>query len=104
MAEVLGGLVSKARDAIRDEFDLLLAILGAGAPAAVVEAVRSWFPEQTEGIGDETLAAIIGFVIWYFGGRIHPRLVPFGFGMFLASVGAWSEGLVSQLLGMLKKG
>ena len=103
MAEVVRGLVSKVRESITDEVDLVLMILGAGAPAAAVELIRSYFPEQTEGMADETLAAIAGFVIWYFGGRIHRRLTPFGLGMFIASVGAWSSSIVESILGMFKK-
>lgn len=103
MAEILGGIVAKARAAMTDGIDLLLAVIGAGASASVVEVVRSWFPEQTEGLTDETLAAAIGFALFYFGDRIHPRLVPFGFGVFLSSVGAWSSEWVAGIISMLKK-
>ena len=103
MSEILAGIVDKARDAMKDGTDLILAIVGAGSSMAVLEVVRSWFPEQLEGVADETLAAGIGFALFYFGDRIHARLVPFGFGMFLASVGAWSSEFVGGLIGMLKK-
>ena len=103
MAEILTGIVEKAREAITDGTDLILAIVGAGSSMAVLEVVRSWAPEQLEGIADETLAAGIGFALFYFGGRIHKRVVPFGFGMFLASVGAWSSEFVGGIIGMLKK-
>ena len=103
MAEVLRGVVDKAKAALTDGTDLILCIVGAGAPAAVIEVVRGWFPEQTEGIEDETLAAGVGFALFYFGDRIHKRVVPFGLGMFLAAVGAWSSEWVAGLILMLKK-
>ena len=103
MAEVLGGIVAKARAAISDGLDFLLVIVGVGATASIIEAVRSWFPEQTEGIGDETLGAIIGFLLFYFGDRIHRRLTPFGLGVFLESLGAWSEGMVREIFKVFKK-
>ena len=103
MSEILGGIVDKARAAITDGIDFLLVIVGVGATASIIEAVRSWFPEQTEGIGDETIGAIIGFLLFYFGDRIHRRLVPLGLGVFLESIGAWSEEYVSQLFAMFKK-
>ena len=101
--EILAGIVTKARDAISDTKGLVLAIAGAGASAALVEIVRSWLPEQTEGMADETLAAAIGFLMFYFGDRLHPLLVPFGFGAFLASVGAWSSEWIAGIILMLKK-
>ena len=103
MAEVLGGIVSKARAAITDGIDLLLVIVGAGSSATLVDIVKSWFPEQTSGISDETLAAVISFLIFYFGDRIHRRLVPFGLGAFIASTGAWASAYVSDFLEMFKK-
>ena len=103
MAEVLRGIVEKARGAMTDGIDLILAVVGAGSSAAMLEVVRSWFPEQLEGVADETLMAGVGFALFYFGDRIHPRLVPFGFGMFLASVGAWSSEFVESFILMLKK-
>ena len=103
MAEVLGGIVAKARSALTDGIDFVLAIIGSGASASVVEVVKSWFPEQTEGISDETLAAVVSFLIFYFGDRIHRRLTPFGLGMFLASVGAWSAEYTASIFEMFKK-
>jgi len=103
MAEVLGGLVSKARECFTDTIDLLLVILGVASTSAVVEAVRSWLPEQTTGVTEETLASVIGFILWYFGGKIHKRLVPFGFGIFLAGIGSWASSWVAPLFAFLKK-
>jgi hypothetical protein len=103
MAEVLGGLVSKARECFSDTVDLLLVILGVASTSAVVEAVRSWLPEQTKTVAEETLASVIGFLLWYFGDKIHKRLTPFGFGIFLAGIGAWASSWVAPLFEMLKK-
>ena len=103
MAEILGGIVAKARAALTDGIDLLLAVAGAGGSAAVVEVVKSWFPEQTAGLTDESIGAIIGFVLFYWGDRIHRRLVPFGLGVFLSSVGAWTSEWVSSVISMLTK-
>jgi hypothetical protein len=103
MAEVLGGLVSKARECFTDTIDLLLVILGVASTSAIVEAVRSWLPEQTAGVTEETLASVIGFILWYFGSKIHKRLSPFGFGVFLAGIGAWASSWVAPLFSFLKK-
>ena len=103
MAEILGGIVTKARDSIKDGVDLLLVIVGAGASSAVVEVIRSWLPEQTEGMADEALVTAVGFLLFYYGDRIHPKLVPFGFGILIAGVGAWSSEWVAGILLMLKK-
>jgi len=103
MAEFLGGIVARARMAITDWIDFLLVLAGAGTSATVVEIVRSWFPEQTKDIKDETLATAIGFLLFYFGGRIHSRLTAFGLGVFIASAGAWVGEYVKGFLEMLKK-
>ena len=101
--EILAGIVAKAKAAIVDGVDLLLVVAGAGASAAILEVVKSWFPEQTADIADETLAAAVGFALFYFGDRIHPKLVPFGLGVFIAAVGAWSSEWVAGIILMLKK-
>ena len=103
MAAILGGIIDKARGAITDSIDFVLAVVGAGASASLVEIVRSWFPKQTEGMSDETVAAIASFLIFYFGDRIHRRLVPFGYGAFLSSVGAWSSQYTKDIFEMFKK-
>lgn len=103
MSEILAGVVDKARASIVDETSLIAAVAGAGGVAAIVEVVRSWFPSQTEGVADETVAAIGGFILFYYGERIHPLLVPFGFGAFLSGVGAWSSEFVEGIILALKK-
>ena len=103
MSEILGGLVEKASGAIKDGTDLIAAVVGAGASGALVEVIRSWLPAQTEGMGDEAVAAIAGFLLFYYGDRLHPILVPFGFGAFLSGVGAWSAEWVEGIILMLKK-
>lgn len=103
MAEILGGITAKARGALTDGMDLVLAIMGSGAVATLVEIVKSWFPEQTSGMTDETIAALVSFVIFYWGDRIHKRLVPFGLGAFLSAVGAWSSEWIAGLLAVFKK-
>ena len=103
MSEILGGIVEKARSAITDGTDLLICIAGAGATGALVEVIRSWLPEQTKGVADETLVAVAGFLLFYYGDRVHRLLVPFGFGVFLAGIGAWSSDFVAGIVLMLKK-
>lgn len=103
MSEMLSGIVEKAQASVKDETDLIAAIAGAGGAAAIVEVVRSWFPSQTEGMADETVAAIGGFLLFYYGDRVHELLVPFGFGAFLSGVGAWSSEWVEGLILSLKK-
>ena len=100
---ILGGIISRIRAAVTDSIDLVLLVAGAGASGAIVEVVRSWLPEQTAGMADETLAAAVGFVLFYWGDRIHKRLVPFGLGVFLSGVGAWSSGYVEGIISMLTK-
>lgn len=103
MSEIFSGIIEKARGSITDGTDLLLAIAGAGSLAALVEVIRSWLPEQTAGMEDETVAMVAGFLLFYFGDRIHPKLVPFGLGAFLSGVGAWSSEWVAGIILMLKK-
>jgi hypothetical protein len=102
MAEVVGGIVGKIRSAFVDGLDLALAILGAALSAKVVELFKKYLPGSC-GLGDETLAAAIGFALFYFGDRIHKRVVPFGVGLFIAGAGAWAksyvEGLFSKITG-----
>jgi hypothetical protein len=101
MSEILGGIVDKAK--LKDSIDFILAVVGAGSAGALVDTIRSWLPEQTKGMTDETLAAVASFLIFYFGDRIHKRLTPFGFGMLLDSVGAWVGGYTKSFWDMLKK-
>jgi len=103
MSSIVSGITGKASNAVNTPSKLLVAIIGAGASASVVEVIKSWFPEQTAQLGDETIAAAVGFALFYFGDRIHPLVQSFGFGMFFSSVGAWSAGLVEQVIGMFKK-
>ena len=101
--DVLGGLVVKAQATIGDGTDLALVVGGAAGAAAVLEVVRSWFPDQTADISDEVLAVIAGGLMWYYGERLHERLVPVGFGVAVTGAGGWSEEWVSGIIQMLKK-
>jgi len=103
MAAMLTGIVEKARGAITSGTDLILAVVGAGASAALVTVIKSWLPEQTAGMEDDTIAAIAGFLLFYYGDRIHPMLVPFGLGAFLSGVGAWSAEWTEGFILMLQK-
>ena len=103
MSEILGGIVEKAQGAITDGTELIVAVAGAGSSGALIEVVRSWLPSQTEGMADETVAAAAGFLLFYYGDRVHRLLVPFGFGAFLSGVGAWSAEFVEGIVLMLKK-
>jgi uncharacterized protein (DUF697 family) len=100
---VLEGIVTKVRESVRDFWDFVLVVVGNASASAIVETIRSWLPEQTKGLTDEALAAIVGFLMFYFGDKLHRRLVPFGFGVFLAGVGALASGYVSGLFEMFKK-
>ena len=100
---MLEGIVEKARATIEDGTDLALVVAGSGGAGALSEVVKSWLPEQTKDLGDETIAAIAGGLIWYFGDRLHDRLVPFGFGVLLEGIGAWSSEWVAGIIDMLKK-
>lgn len=82
---------------------MLLLVAGAGGAMALVGVVRSWLPEQTEGMADEMVAAAIGFLLFYWGERLHPRVPAFGLGIFIAGVGAWSSEFVEGFIGMLTK-
>jgi hypothetical protein len=100
---VLEGIVTKVRENFKDMWDFVLAIVGNASASAIVETIRSWLPEQTKALTDEALAAIIGFVMFYWGDKLHRRLVPFGFGVFMAGVGALASGYISGLFEMFKK-
>ena len=101
--DFLAGLVEKAQATISDGTDLALVVGGASGAAAVLEVVRSWFPEQTADISDEVLAIIAGGLLWYFGERLHEKLVPVGFGVVVTGAAGWSEEWVSGIITMLAK-
>ena len=101
--DFLEGLIKKSQATIGDGTDLALVVGGAAGAAAVLEVVRSWFPDQTADITDEVLAIIAGGLIWYYGERLHERLVPVGFGVVVTGAGGWSEEWVSGIIQMLKK-
>ena len=101
--DFLAGLVKKSRATIGDGTDLALVVGGASGAAAVLTVVRSWFPEQTSDISDEVLAVIAGGLLWYYGERIHERLVPVGFGVAVVGAAGWSEEWVSGIISMLEK-
>ncbi|GAI02762.1 unnamed protein product, partial [marine sediment metagenome] len=71
--------------------------------AAIAEVVRTWFPEQTEGRSDETLAAAAGAALLYYGDRLHEKLPKVGLGFFLSALGALSAEYTSSIFEMLKK-
>jgi hypothetical protein len=98
MAAILGGIVDRARMAITDGFDLLLLVTGAGTAGLVTGLIRKYVPQIGATITDEMLASAIGFLLFYFGGRIHRRLVPFGLGVFVAGLGSFVGGLVGKTL------
>ncbi len=99
----LEGLVERAQATISDGTDLALVVGGASGAAAILTVVRSWFPEQTSDISDEVLAIIAGGVLWYFGERLHEKLVPVGFGVVVTGAAGWSEEWVSGIISMLEK-
>ena len=101
--DILAGIVAKAQATIGDGTDLALVVGGAAGASAVLEVVRSWFPEQTADISDEVLAVIAGGLMWYYGERLHERLVPVGLGVAVIGAGGWSEEWVSGIITMLKK-
>lgn len=101
--DILAGIVQRAQATIGDGTDMALVVGGAAGAAAVLEVVRSWFPEQTADISDEVLAVIAGGVMWYYGERLHERLVPVGFGVAVTGAGGWSSEWVSGIITMLKK-
>lgn len=103
MSEILGGIVAKAREAVKDGTGFALTVVGAGISASLAEIVRSWLPEQTKGVSDETVASVASFLLFYYGDKIHPRLVPIGFGAFMDSIGAWSSAYTKGIIDMLKK-
>lgn len=96
--DVLGGLTEKAMYSVSTTMGLAATVLGAGSGTMVISLVRKWLPEQTGTITDEALATIVGFVMFYFGDRIHPLVQSFGFGLLMSAVGAWASGFVQGLV------
>jgi len=101
--DILGGIVKRAQATIGDGTDMALVVGGAAGAEAVLEVVRSWFPDQTADITDEVLAIIAGGLLWYYGERLHERLVPVGFGVAVVGAAGWSEEWVSGIISMLEK-
>ena len=100
---VLEGIVEKARATIDDGVDLALVVAGSGGAGALAGVVKSWLPEQTKDMTDEVVAMVAGGLLWYFGDRVHDRLVPFGFGVLVEGVGGMTEEWVSGIIEMLEK-
>jgi hypothetical protein len=96
-------ITEKAMRAVSDASGLAVTIIGAGASGSIAGMVKSWFPEQTSTIGDETLATVVGFALFMWGDRVHPLLSSFGFGVLISSVGAWTSSFTSGLLAGLQK-
>ncbi|MCJ7759909.1 hypothetical protein MUP59_02045 [Candidatus Bathyarchaeota archaeon] len=103
MQGVLGGLVRKAQAAVSDLTGIIITVIGAGSAGAIATVIKSWFPDQTTGQTDEVIAAVAGAAIFYFGEKIHPRLVSFGFGVFLSAIGAFTTSFTSGIIEMLTK-
>jgi len=100
---MLENLVAKARATVTDGIDLVLLFIGNGSAETVLELIKSWIPEQAAALTDEQLTAVIGFVMWYWGDRIHHRLVPFGFGVFTNGAGKLIAPMVTGILESFKK-
>lgn len=96
-------IIDKARATIKDGPDLALVVAGSAGAGAVSAVVKSWLPEQTKELTDEKIAAIAGALAWYFGDKVHDRLVPFAFGVMLEGVGGLTEEWVSGIIKMLEK-
>jgi len=101
--EVLGTITDKAMRAVSDISGLVAVIIGAGASASVASVIKSWFPEQTKTLTDETIAAATGFVMFMWGDRIHPLISSFGFGVLLASIGSFTSEFTSGIISTLQK-
>jgi len=99
----LRGITDKASRSISDLTGFVLVVAGAGSGAAIVEVIKSWLPEQTAGLADEAIAAAVGFALFYFGDRIHPRLTSFGLGILISSVGAMTSSFTAGIIAMLTK-
>lgn len=100
---VLEQVTERASTTIKDNVDLALVVAGTGGAAAVAGVVKSYLPEQTEGLEDEKVAVIAGALIWYYGDRVSDRLVPFGFGVLLEGLGSLTSEWVAGIIDMLKK-
>lgn len=95
---MLEGITSKARTTITDGIDLLLVFVGSGTADTVLEIIKSWVPEQAKGLTDEQLMAVVGFILWYWGDKIHRRVVPFGFGILVQGAGKIVGPMVAGFL------
>jgi len=98
----LEDLVAKARGCITDALDFGLVVAGAGSSVAITDLVRAYLPEQTKDLTDETIQAGIGFALFYWGDKVHPRVPPFGFGVLLAGLGSWSSEFLTTAFTWLK--
>ena len=101
MAEMITGIVAKARESFKDTTDIILVIAGSGSSANILALVKAYFPEQTANISDETLATAIGFALFYWGARLHPKIQPFGLGVLIASTGALSQEWLNSIWAMV---
>jgi hypothetical protein len=98
----LESISRKASMTIGDSVDLLLVLAGSGSAASVLEIVKSWLPTGAT-LTDEQLMTALGFVLWWWGDKIHRRVVPFGFGILVQGGGQIVGPMVSGLLSSFTK-
>lgn len=102
MYMVLGDLTTKFNQAVLDEIDFFLVLIGSGSSQKILELVKQYLPvEGFADLGDDALMAIIGYLAWNYGDRLHPRLVPLGLGMFIAGAGSFIGEFVNNVIDQL---
>jgi|YelNatPaOPRAMG01_1025707.scaffolds.fasta_scaffold06577_20 hypothetical protein len=99
----LESISRKAGMTIGDSIDLLLVLAGSGSAATVLEIVKSWMPSIGGTLTDEQLMTALGFVLWWWGDKIHRRIVPFGFGILVQGGGQIIGPMISGILGSFTK-
>lgn len=93
---MLEDLVYKFTSSVTDLTDLVLVLVGAGASGAIIEFAKKYIP--VEGMSDEMLTTVLGFILWYYGDRISEKLVPLGLGLFIAGAGSYVGEWVGKII------
>jgi len=75
--------------------DLLIMGFGAGAKGTIAGYITKFLPDLTEDVA----SVVAGFLMYKFGGRVHPLVQKFGAGVLIAGIGQFTKGLIEKFVG-----
>ncbi len=79
-----------------DIIKMLVAGFGAGAKGTVAGWLTSTFPQLK--LTEDLAGALVGFLIWKFGEKVHPLVKTFGAGVLIGAIGQFTKSITEQFL------